>query len=190
MASGVLILIVFFFSRQYAASRGEQAAEKEIAKNLTAQADQAPAKVKLVEFDLAGLTIKLPGIPNKRTIPIPDSVKATLKSKDSYLYQNGAQTISVARDVFIEEFDFASRCDIVFEHLKSTDPDANQGPYSVDGLSGRLFTFDAGNKTYCALLVFNRGTTLWQVQVLNLASRTQSTKILSEAVFSSIRIKS
>ncbi len=188
LGSGILILVVVFFSRQCGGFIGKQAAERELATRRTTQTNQPSTQGTLVEFDLVGLTLKLPGRPNERTVPLPDSVKATLKSKDSYLYQSGTQTVSVARDVFVEEFDFANRCDLVFEQLKTADPDADQRQYSVDGVSGRCFTFDAGNQTYCALLVFSRGATLWQVQVLDLASRSDATKLLSETIFSSIRI--
>lgn len=189
LGSGILILVVVFLSRQCGSLIGKQAAERELATRPSTQSEQPSIRRTLVEFDLAGLTIKLPGRPNKRVIPLPDSVKATLKSKDSYLYQNGTQTVSIARDVFVEEFDFANRCDAVFEQLKNTDPDSSQRQYPVDGVSGRCFTFDAGNQTYCSILVFSSGTTLWQVQVLDRASRTNATKMLSDKIFSSIRIK-
>lgn len=195
VGSGILILVVVFFSRQCGGFIGKKAAERELAERAT-QTDysssqsstQSSTQDTLDEFNLVGLTISLPGKPNERTIPLPDSVKATLRSKDSYLYQNGTQTISVSRDVFVEEFDFASRCDLVFEQLKRVDAAADQREWPIDGVSGRFFTFDAGDGTYCALLVFNRGATLWQIQVLDAKSRSESTKSLSETIFSSIKI--
>lgn len=188
LGSSVLILVVVFFSRQCGGFIGRQAAEAELATRRTTQTNQPSAHGTLVEFDLVGLTMKLPGRPDERTVPLPDSVKAMLKAKDSYLYQSGTQTVSLSRDVFVEDFDFANRCDLVFEQLKNADPDAEQRQYSVDGLIGRCFTFDAGNQTYCDLLVFSRGATLWQVQVVDLATRAEATKLLSEKIFSSIRI--
>lgn len=188
--SGILILVVVLYGRQCGGFIGRQAAEKELSEKAATQVEHHSTQRILVDFDLVGMMIRLPGKPNERVVSIPDAVKATLKSKDSYLYQNGKQTISIARDVFIEEFDFSSRCDIVFGQLKSVDPDASQRDYLVDGLSGRRFEFNAGNGMYCDLLIFSRETTVWQVQVLNIASRSKSTKALSNDIFSSIRIGS
>lgn len=195
VGSGVLILVVVFFSRQCGGFIGKKAAERELAER-AAQTDysssqsstQSSIQDRLDEFNLVGLTISLPGRPNERTIPLPDSVKATLRSKDSYLYQNGTQTISVSSDVFVEEFDFSSRCNLVFEQLKKVDSNADQEQFSIDEVSGMCFRFNAGDGTYCALLVFSRETTVWQVQVLDVVSRADSTKALSETIFSSIQI--
>lgn len=191
VGSGILILVVVFFSRQCGGFIGKKAAERELAERATQtvySSSQSSTQDTLDEFNLVGLTISLPGKPNERTIPLPDSVKATLRSKDSYLYQKGTQTISVSRDVFVEEFEFTSRCNLVFEQLKSVDPNADQRQFSIDGVSGMCFRFNAGDGTYCALLVFSRGTTVWQVQVLDVASRSDNIKTLSETIFSSIRI--
>ena len=186
----IIGIIVLVLSRACGDYIGRQAAEKQRAKRTTTKTDRPPTQGTLVEYHAVGLTLSLPGRPIERSIPMPDAIKATLKlkSKHSYLYQNGTQTISISRDVFFEEFDFASGCDIIFEQYKRIDSAANQRQYFVDGISGRCFAFDAGDETYCELLVFNRGTTMWQVQVLDVASRADSTKALSEKIFSSIKI--
>jgi DNA-directed RNA polymerase subunit RPC12/RpoP len=187
LITGIIVLVL---SRACGDYIGKQAAERQRAKRNTTQTDQPPTQGTLVDYHAVGLTLRLPGRPIERAIPMPDAIKASLnlKSKHSYLFQNGTQTISISRDVFIEEFDFARGCDIIFEKYKSIDSSANQRQYYVDGISGRCFAFDAGDETYCELLVFNRGTTMWQVQVLDVASRADSTKLLSENIFSSIRI--
>ena len=145
---------------------------------------------RLEEFSIIGLYIDLPGMPTKRTVPIPDAVKANMVSKDSYLYQDGIQTISISRDVFLHEFNFQDRCDLAYRQFKSVDSRVSQKSYTVDGVAGKCFTFDAGQGAQCTLLVFSRGTTLWQVQVMDDKARSRSTRELSDSIFSSINLSS
>ena len=139
-----------------------------------------------IHTKLAGLSLALPGQPQRAEFGLSKSSKDNTKSQESYIVQNGTTQYGLCQTVHYsmnDSLDDNAR-GIVEGHEKYSIVDLQ-----ISGVSGKRITMDFTadqNTHHVSVIVFSKGNTLWQIATID-PSMTKAHGAM-DALISSITI--
>ena len=192
--SAVGIVILVAFGGVVGRSCGKNAANGHIS---TKQGTSPPSPNDLKNFDVAGLTLLLPGHPHDEKLDLPQGAGQLVEAFESYNFTDPSINIGISRAVYrSQDANLDGAADGAISGVRNLSGvklfNESKSETVVDGLAGREMKMTYMNGQFQMNqfgLVFSRGRECWQIQIIGEGLQNRAAlENLKDAVFGSIKV--